>query len=155
MLDSVRGEGSEDEGEPDGRAECADPLDQSAALAEELAAELEAARAGRGDWGLTEGGAEGSPAGGRGPGRGAHGWDADAAAAGGAVELSGDEEEDEEDEEAGAAGDEGEWGSMEEMWRSRDAAAVAAVAAAAGDWARIVRPPRKRSRHGPRAPCGG
>ncbi|KAK9843454.1 hypothetical protein WJX81_003461 [Elliptochloris bilobata] len=52
---------------------------------------------------------------------------------------SDDEEEAEEEEE--------DWNSLEEMWRSRDAPALAAATAAATGWARIVRPPRKRSRH--------
>ena len=63
-----------------------------------------------------------------------------------AEEADADEEEEEGDEEE-EEGDAEEWRSSEDVWRERDAPALAAAAAAAAGWARIVRPPRKRSGH--------
>jgi len=148
----------------------------SAALAAELAAELEAARAARGAAAAARrrgGPRPGPPA--LGPGsRGGCGEEAEAEDGGEAqgrrdvrepessrearrdcaaaaeaeaerAEAADADEEEEGDEEEDR--DAEEWRSSEDVWRERDAPALAAAAAAAAGWARIVRPPRKRSGH--------
>ena len=170
MLASVRGDSDEDDGVGEGAAAAAG-TGLSAQLAEELAAELEAGRAARAAKVGARLGAgvqaerlrasHGSRGGGealaavRAQQEGLDQADVLAASSGSDdpwalgegvgvaeadIEEGQDEEwQEEEDEEEGC--------TPEEVWRSRDAPAVAAAAAAAAGWARIVRPPRKRSGH--------
>jgi len=174
MVGSVRGSDDEDEaGAAGAEADAAAGRagGPSAALAAELAAELEAARGARAAAAAARrrgGPRPGPPALGRGAGggrgeeaeaegggdvRGRHdAWEPGSprdarggAAAAAAVEAAdADEDEDADKEEEGDAE---EWRSSEDVWRERDAPALAAAAAAAAGWARIVRPPRKRSGH--------